>query len=92
MLLFIKMFSDKINYYSVLKGVKMEPFIEIRNLKKFLRMGQEKVYALNGVDLDIYKNEVLAYWELQEAENLLLNMIAGLEKPTKGEIVIGDFM
>ena len=36
----------------------MEPFIKIRNLKKIYRMGDEKVYALNGIDLDIYKNEV----------------------------------
>lgn len=69
----------------------MEPFIEIRNLKKVFRMGQEKVYALNGVDLDIYKNEVLCLLGTSgSGKSTLLNMIAGLEKPTKGEIVIGD--
>ncbi len=68
----------------------MEPLIKIRNLKKVFRMGQEKVYALNGIDLDIYKNEVLCLLGTSgSGKSTLLNMVAGLEKPTAGEIVIG---
>ena len=69
----------------------MEPFIKIRNLKKIYRMGDEKVYALNGIDLDIYKNEVLCLLGTSgSGKSTLLNMIAGLEKPTQGEIQIGN--
>lgn len=69
----------------------MEPLIRIRNLRKIFRMGQEKVYALNGIDLDIYKNEVLCLLGTSgSGKSTLLNMVAGLEKPTTGEIVIGD--
>lgn len=53
-------------------------------------MGNEKVYALNGIDLDIYKNEILCLLGTSgSGKSTLLNMIAGLDKPTKGEIYIG---
>ena len=35
----------------------MEPIIRIRGLKKVYRVGEERVRALNGVDLDIYPGE-----------------------------------
>ena len=35
----------------------MEPIISIRGLKKTYRVGEERVHALNGVDLDIYPGE-----------------------------------
>lgn len=53
-------------------------------------MGNEKVYALNGIDLDIYKNEIVCLLGTSgSGKSTLLNMIAGLDKPTKGEIYIG---
>lgn len=53
-------------------------------------MGNEKVYALNGIDLDIYKNEIICLLGTSgSGKSTLLNMIAGLDKPTKGEIYIG---
>ncbi|MDO5725280.1 MAG: ABC transporter ATP-binding protein [Tissierellia bacterium] len=68
----------------------MESFIKIRNLKKIYRMGQEKVYALNGIDLDIYKHEILCLLGASgSGKSTLLNMIAGLDKPTSGDITIG---
>ena len=35
----------------------MEPIIRIRGLKKTYHVGEERVHALNGVDLDIYPGE-----------------------------------
>ena len=32
-----------------------EPVIQVKNLYKVYRMGDTKVYALNGVDFTIYK-------------------------------------
>lgn len=53
-------------------------------------MGQEKVYALNGIDLDIYKHEILCLLGASgSGKSTLLNMIAGLDKPTSGDITIG---
>ena len=38
----------------------MKPIIEVKNLKKLYTMGAEIIRALNGVDLDIYKNDYVA--------------------------------
>lgn len=68
----------------------MKKLIEIKNLKKVFRMGQEKVVALNGINLEIYEGEILCLLGTSgSGKSTLLNMIAGLDKPTKGEIIIG---
>ena len=37
-----------------------QPVIEVKNLYKIYRIGQNKVRALNGVDMTIYKGEFCA--------------------------------
>ncbi len=65
------------------------PIIEVRNLYKIYRVGDNKVHALDGVDFTIYKGEFCAIvGPSGSGKSTLLNMLAGLEKPTKGEIVI----
>ena len=67
----------------------MEPIIRIQNLKKTYRVGEERVRALNGIDLDIYPGEfVCIIGRSGSGKSTLLNMMAGLEKPTRGSIVI----
>ena len=67
----------------------MEPIIRIKGLKKIYRVGEEKVRALNGVDLDIFPGEfVCIIGRSGSGKSTLLNMMAGLEKPTRGSIVI----
>lgn len=68
---------------------KREVVIRVRDLYKVYRMGDTKVYALNGVDLDIRRGEFCAITGLSgSGKSTLLNMLAGLEHPSKGEIVI----
>ena len=65
------------------------PVIEVKNLYKIYRVGETKVYALNGVDFTMYQGEFCAIVGTSgSGKSTLLNMLAGLEKPTKGEIVI----
>lgn len=67
----------------------METIIKIENLKKVYRMGQEKVYALNGIDLEIIKGEICClYGPSGSGKSTLLNLVAGLEKPTRGTITV----
>ena len=66
-----------------------EPAIQVKNLYKIFRVGNEKVRALNGVDLTIYKGEFCAIVGTSgSGKSTLLNMLAGLEKPTKGEVIV----
>ncbi len=65
-------------------------YIEINNLHKYYRMGDTVIKALDGVDLSIEKGEVICLLGTSgSGKSTLLNAVAGLEKPTKGEINIG---
>ncbi|MBS6396908.1 MAG: ABC transporter ATP-binding protein [Clostridiales bacterium] len=67
-----------------------EPVIQVKDLYKIFRVGNEKVRALNGVDMTIYKGEFCAIVGTSgSGKSTMLNMLAGLEKPTKGEVIIG---
>lgn len=68
----------------------MEKVIEVKNLYKLYRVGDEVVRALDGVDFDIWQGEFCAIVGTSgSGKSTLLNMLAGLEKPTKGEVIIG---
>ena len=70
-------------------GETREPVIQVKNLYKIFRVGNEKVRALNGVDMTIYKGEFCAIVGTSgSGKSTMLNMLAGLEKPTKGEVII----
>lgn len=71
------------------KTAEQKPAIQIRGLTKIFTLGKEKVYALNGIDLDIYPTEIVCLLGTSgSGKSTLLNMMAGLEKPTKGVITI----
>lgn len=71
--------------------VKLENLIQLRSLRKIYKMGDEKIVALDNIDLDIGKKEfVCLIGTSGSGKSTLLNMMAGLEKPTRGEIIIND--
>lgn len=68
----------------------MEALIRARNVRKIYRMGQEKVVALDNISLDIYSGDICCLLGPSgSGKSTFLNMLAGLEKPTRGEIWIG---
>ena len=73
---------------------KSEIVIDVKNLYKVYRVGDNKIRALNGVDFTIKRGEFCAIVGTSgSGKSTLLNMLAGLEKPTKGEIIIaGEHM
>lgn len=69
----------------------MKPYIQTKNLYKIYQMGDEYIHALDGVSMEIYKGErICVLGTSGSGKSTLLNMLAGLEAPTKGEIVFGD--
>ena len=72
--------------------MEKKPKITIDHVKKVYRSydGKETV-ALNGVDLTIYENEFICVVGPSGCgKTTLLNMIAGLETVTEGEIRLDD--
>ncbi|MEG2360514.1 MAG: ABC transporter ATP-binding protein [Christensenella sp.] len=67
----------------------MEPIIAARNLKKIYRMGDTKIHALDGVDMDVMPGEICAILGTSgSGKSTLLSLLAGLEHPTSGKIFI----
>lgn len=67
----------------------MEPIIKVRDLYKIFKIGDNKVYALNGVSFDVYRGEFVAIVGTSgSGKSTCLNMLAGLEAPTRGVIQI----
>ena len=65
------------------------PVIQVKDLYKIYRLGDERVRALDGITVDIYQGEFCAIVGTSgSGKSTLLNMLAGLEPPTKGEIVV----
>ncbi|MDR1571363.1 MAG: ABC transporter ATP-binding protein [Clostridiales Family XIII bacterium] len=66
------------------------PLIEVRHIRKVYRMGEERIVALDDVSLDIFRGEIVCFLGTSgSGKSTFLNMVAGLEKPTRGEIVVG---
>ena len=68
----------------------MSAIIKTAGLRKVYRVGTEKVVALESIDLEIPEGQVCCILGTSgSGKSTLLNQLAGLEKPTKGEICIG---
>ncbi|MBR4860787.1 MAG: ABC transporter ATP-binding protein [Firmicutes bacterium] len=66
------------------------PVIQVRNLHKVYIMGDERVTALKNINLDIMQGEICCIFGTSgSGKSTLLNQLAGLEKPTAGEVRIG---
>lgn len=72
------------------ESMERKKLIEVNHVRKIYRMGDEKVVALDDISLTIYRGEIVCFLGTSgSGKSTFLNMVAGLEKPTKGEIFIG---
>ncbi len=63
--------------------------VEVRDVKKIFATSRGEVVALNGVSLGIRENEfVCIVGPSGCGKSTILNIMAGLEKPTSGEIIV----
>lgn len=67
----------------------MQSIISVRDLKKIYYMGANVVNALQGVSIDIYKNEYVALMGPSgSGKSTLMNLIGCLDTPSAGEYIL----
>lgn len=66
-----------------------EPLVKVRGVIKEFMSGEEIRQILKGVDLDVYPGElVVVLGESGCGKSTLLNIIGGMDKMTKGSVVV----
>jgi putative ABC transport system ATP-binding protein len=66
-----------------------EPIIRLRGIRREYRMGEQMVRALDGVDLDVARGELLVLMGASgSGKSTLLNLIGCLDTPTSGSYVL----
>ena len=66
-----------------------QPLIHARSLRKTYQIGDQVVHALDGLDLDIARNEYVALMGPSgSGKSTLMNMLGCLDSPTSGRYVL----
>ena len=67
------------------------PVIRIENVKKVYRNGENRVFALRGIDLTIHAGESVAIMGSSgSGKSTLMNILGCLDTPTEGTYVLDD--
>ncbi len=71
------------------EGVILETIIEVKNVTKVYKVGTERILALDNVSFTINKGDFCCLLGSSgSGKSTLLNLMAGIEKITKGDILI----
>ena len=66
-----------------------KPIIYVKDVRKVYQMGDEEVVPLKRINLKIYKGEGCCIFGTSgSGKSTLLNQLAGMEKPTQGQVFI----
>lgn len=64
--------------------------VKVRGVDKIFSKGGEEVYALDDINLDIYRGEYVSIMGPSgSGKSTLFNMIGALDKPSRGEVSVG---
>lgn len=66
------------------------PMVEVREVTRVFRQGKRTVPVLRGLSLSMERGEFLALMGPSgSGKSTLLNLVAGLDRPGEGEVVVG---
>jgi len=69
-----------------------EYIVKANNLTKVYTMGEEKVYALRGISLNIKRNEYVSIMGPSgSGKSTFFNLVGGLDSPTEGDVYIEGY-
>ncbi len=67
----------------------MKKIVELKNVSKLYKVGDNEFKALDKIDLSLNKGEMIVILGPSGAgKSTLLNLIGGMDSPTEGEIII----
>lgn len=70
--------------------MQAEVVFQARALTKIYQVGETAVHALRGVDLDLFKGELVVLLGASgSGKSTLLNILGGLDQPTSGHVIYG---
>ena len=65
--------------------------VRVQGVDKVFKRGSEEVHVLGGLDLEIPEGEFLALMGPSgSGKSTLLNLVGGLDRPSQGEVTVGD--
>src|SRR5687767_6811525 len=65
--------------------------VRVENVHKYFRRGAERIDVLNGLNLEVQRNELFGLMGPSgSGKTTLLNLIAGLDRPSEGEVWVGE--
>jgi putative ABC transport system ATP-binding protein len=65
------------------------PLLEVRQVTKVYRKGEQRITPLKDVDLDVDAGEFVSLMGASgSGKSTLLNLVAGIDRPTAGRIVV----
>lgn len=84
--------SFVINQDEIIVEEQKKPLIKIENITKIYDLGAEKVFALQGISMEVYKNEYIAIMGPSgSGKSTLMNIIGCLDTPTSGKYYFKDY-
>src|SRR5882724_9263154 len=68
-----------------------EALVRVADVEKIFRRGSEEIHVLSGLNLEVPKGDFLALMGPSgSGKSTLLNLIGGLDRATKGTVMIGS--
>lgn len=72
-------------------SMQSEHVIELRGIRRDYRMGDQVLHALDGVDIDMGRNEYIAIIGASgSGKSTLMNIIGCLDRPSSGSYVLNE--
>jgi putative ABC transport system ATP-binding protein len=79
----------QVNFITFVQVFMSDPIIKVSNITKKYVIGTEEINALNGVSLEVKKNEYVALMGPSgSGKSTLMNMLGCLDSPTSGEYIL----
>ena len=80
---------DVPNYYANMESKSSKTIIDASNLTRIYALGSSKVIGINTIDLHIAAGEmVILKGNSGSGKSTLLSLLAGLDRPTRGELTV----